>query len=204
MEILHAAGAQQTTKNVVDSVPVDQSVAIKTVVARATTQVDEVDEVIAQVAAHEAVDQRAAKNAVVSGSAVEKAADENIAVNAAAQATDQVAAHEGVVKKTSKIAVDSDSTTRLMAAIEAAIERAISTLSAAGATIQVAGGIAWEAAKEAVDGNPRKVIDEKELLETDKTLLDDLRGGGILSRMSRKITGVMVEILNPSIRSSSS
>ena len=117
-------------------------------------------------------------------------------MNAAAQATDQVAAHESVVKKTSKNAVDSDSTTRMMAAIEAAIERAISMLTAAGATIQVAGGIAWEAAKEAVDGNPRKVID--------KTLLDDLRGWGILSRMSRKITGVMVEILNPSFRSSSS
>ena len=178
---VHAAGAQQTTKNVVDSVSVDQSVAIKTVVARATTQVDEVDEVIAQVAAHEAVDQRAAKNAVVSGSAVEKAADENIAVNAAAQATDQVAAHEGVVQKTSQNAVDSDSTTRVMAAIEGAIERAFSTMTAAVATTQVAAGIAWKAAKEAVDGNPGKVVDEKKMLETDTTLLEDFMGRDLTS-----------------------
>ena len=35
-----------------------------------------------------------------------------------------------------------------------------------------------KAAREAVDGNPGKVIDEAGLLETDMTLLEDLRGRG--------------------------
>ena len=51
-------------------------------------------------------------------------------------------------------------------------------MTAAMTTSQVAAGIARKVAKEAVDGNPGKVVDEEKLLETDKTLLEDLGGKG--------------------------
>ena len=49
-------------------------------------------------------------------------------MHAAAQATDQVATHEAVIQRAAKNTVDSDSANRMLAAIEAAIERAIGTL----------------------------------------------------------------------------
>ena len=97
-------------------------------------------------------------------------------MHVAAQATDQVATHEAVVQRAAENTVDSDSANRMLAAIKAAIERANRMMTAAGTTTQVAAGIAWKAAKEPVDRNPGKVVDEEKLLETDKTLLEDLGG----------------------------
>ena len=87
-----------------------------------------------------------------------KAVDEPIALNAAAQVTDCVTAHEAVIHNAAN--VDFDSTTEVTATVDA-IGKAIGTITAIGASAQIADGIDWEATTKAADEN---------LLETVKTL----------------------------------
>ena len=97
-----------------------------------------------------------------------KAVDEPIALNAAAQVTDCVTAHEAVIHNAAN--VDFDSTTEVTATVDA-IGKAIGTITAIGASAQIADGIDWEATTKAADENLGKIIDVMDLLETDKTQL---------------------------------